>query len=274
MSGEREVLTEQRADGVLVITLNRPARLNAWTIAMEAQYFAAVAAAADDPAVRAVVVTGRDEHFCPGFDSARLSQVAGGVTVDLADRPAVTEVRRFPKPMVAAVRGACAGIGLVHALLCDVRFVAEDARIATAFTRRGLAGERAVTWLLPRLVGVERALDLLLSGRTVSGAEAHAMGLAAHAVPAAEVLGAATAYAAELARRSSPVAMAIVREQVWSDLDRTFAAASEVSDAVMIALSAGPDLAESVRAAGAGERPAFPPLPAAFDAADWIARRA
>jgi enoyl-CoA hydratase/carnithine racemase len=272
-TGEREVLTDRHDDGVLIITLNRPEQRNAWTVSMEAQYFAALAAAADDPGVRAVVVTGSGGHFCPGFDAARLSQVAGGVTVELGDRPTVAEIRRFPKPMIAAINGACAGIGLVHALLCDVRFVAEDARVATAFTRRGLAGERAVTWLLPRLVGVERALDLLLSGRTVSGAEAHALGLASRAGPATEVLDAAITYAGELARRSSPIAMAVMREQVWSDLDRTFAASSEVSDTVMIALSAGPDLAESVRAAEAGEKPAFPPLAAGFDAAGWIVDR-
>lgn len=208
-----EVLTEVRPDGVLVVTLNRPHRRNAWTIAMEAQYFAALRAAADDPQVRAVVVTGSGGDFCSGFDAARLAEVAGGQPVELADRPTVAEVRRFPKPMIAAIDGACAGIGLVHALLCDIRFVARDARLATAFARRGLAGERTVTWMLPRLIGVERAFDLLLSGRTITGVEAGELGLASRVVPD-DVVAAAIAYAAELAARCSPTALAVLREQI------------------------------------------------------------
>jgi enoyl-CoA hydratase/carnithine racemase len=266
-----ELLIDFAAPGVLVVRLHRPERRNAWTITMEAEYFAVLAAAADDPGVRALVLTGSGDSFCPGFDGARLDQVSQGERVDLSSRPSVTEVRRFPKPMIAAINGACAGIGLVHALLCDVRFVADTARVSTAFTRRGLAGERAVTWLLPRQIGLENAMDLLLSGRTISATEAHGLGLASRVAPAVDVLAQAVEYAAELAQRCSPLAMAVMREQVYGDLDRSFGESVAVSDDVMIRLSAGADLAESV-AAYTERRPArFADLPVGFDAAGWIA---
>jgi enoyl-CoA hydratase/carnithine racemase len=265
-----EVVIGAPADGVRLLTLTRPERRNAWTLAMEAQYFAALATAAADPDVRAVVVTGAGDHFCPGFDPERLGESAGGVLVELRDRPSIGSIRHFPKPMIAAVNGSCAGIGLAHALLCDVRFVAEEARISTAFVRRGLAGERAVTWMLPRLVGTERALDLLLSGRTISGSEAHQLGLASRLMPRAEVVSGAVAYAAEIARRCSPTALAAMRAQLYGDLGRSFDEASAISDAIVVSMSAGRDLGLSVQAASAGSRPQFPPLPAGFDADGWI----
>jgi enoyl-CoA hydratase/carnithine racemase len=266
-----ELIAEMAAPGVLLVTLSRPEQRNAWTVVMEREYFRALADAASNAEVGAVVLTGDGTSFCPGFDAARLDEVAGGSPVDLSDRPGVAAVRRFPKPLIAAVNGACAGIGLVHALLCDVRFVAEEARISAAFTRRGLAGERAVSWLLPRQIGLERALDLLLSSRTVSGVEAARLGLAGRVLPRAELVDAAVDYAAEMVRVASPIAMAVMREQVYGDLDRTFAQSAAVSDAVMTALSAGPDLAESVEAHQARRPAVFPPLPPNFRAAEWIA---
>jgi enoyl-CoA hydratase/carnithine racemase len=263
-----DLLQDLRPDGVLVLTLHRPERGNAWTIPLEAAYFAALAAAADDPAVRAVVLTGAGDSFCPGMDAERLTEISAGASVDIESRPSVTAVRRFPKPLIAAINGACAGIGLVHALLCDVRFVADSARVSTAFTRRGLAGERTITWLLPRIVGMERALDLLLTARTISGTEAHQLGLASRLAPRETVLADAIAYAGQLGR-CSPLAVALVREQVYADADRSFDESSAAADALTVRTAAGPDFAESVRA-WAERRPAeFAPLPVGFDARAW-----
>jgi len=148
-----ELLEERTRDGVLVVTLNRPAVLNAWTPAMEERYFDVLQEADADPATRVVVVTGAGRGFCAGADLAGSVDdlVAGG-----APLPQRSE-RSYPPllgtPVIAAVNGACAGVGLALALQADVRFVAADAKLTTAFTRRGLVAEHGVAWLLQRAVG-------------------------------------------------------------------------------------------------------------------------
>ena len=130
--------------------------------------------------------------------------------------------RRFPKPLIAAINGACAGVGLVQALFCHVRFAADTARFATAFARRGLVAEYGIAWTLTRLLGQESALDLLLSARTFDAAEARELGLVSRVVPRDEVLGAAQAYARDLALHCSPRAMAVIASQVLVAQDTTF----------------------------------------------------
>jgi enoyl-CoA hydratase/carnithine racemase len=126
-------------DGVCVLTLNRPGRLNAWTQPLEDRYFDLLAEADADPATRAIVVTGAGRGFCPGFDMEALAKLGGGSADGFV---APTRPQSFPltvrKPIVAAINGACAGIGLVQALMCDVRFAANGAKFTTAFARRGL----------------------------------------------------------------------------------------------------------------------------------------
>jgi enoyl-CoA hydratase/carnithine racemase len=158
------VVEQTVADGVAVLTLNRPERLNAWTAELGRAYFDLLedCAARDD--VRAIVVTGAGRGFCAGADMDDL-QAIGGDGVDAA-RSAVdprpqTFALTIPKPIVAAINGPCAGLGLVHALMCDIRFAADDAKLTTAFSRRGLVAEHGISWILPRLVGPARALDLL-----------------------------------------------------------------------------------------------------------------
>ena len=128
-----------------------------------------------------------------------------------------------PKPIICAINGACAGLGLVTALTSDVRFAASTAKITTAFARRGLPAEEAVSWILPRIVGHAVALDLLLSGRVVRGDEAASIGLVHRALPADELLPAAMAYARDLAVNCSPLAMATAKRQVYLDWERSFA---------------------------------------------------
>ena len=201
------VLTEVDADGVATFTLNRPGRRNAWTAAMENRYFDVLAAADTDPAVRVAVLTGAGTSFCPGLDMSRLAEVAGR-PVDISARRAQYVPRLFRKPLIAAINGACAGIGLTQALMCDVRFAARGARFSTAFARRGLGAEYGMSWVLPRYVGVGNALDLLLSSRVFEADEAQALGLVNRVLEPAEVLPAARAYARDLARNCSPAAMA------------------------------------------------------------------
>ena len=207
--------------GVRTLTFNRPERRNGWAGELEDAYYAALTDAAADPAVRAVVVTGAGPTFCPGADMARLGDLsAEGAT--LPHRP-VDVPRTFPKPLIAAINGACAGVGLVQALFCHVRFAADTARFATAFARRGLVAEYGIAWTLPRLVGLENALDLLLSGRTFDASEAKALGLVSRVVAQVDVLAAAQAYARDIAENCAPAAVAVIAAQVLDAADGTYA---------------------------------------------------
>ena len=185
------VRTEVDADGVATFTLNRPERRNAWTAAMENRYFDVLAAADTDPAVRVGVLTGAGTSFCPGMDMGRLAEVAGR-PMDISARRPQYAPRLFRKPLIAAINGACAGIGLTQALMCDVRFAARGARFSTAFARRGLGAEYGMSWVLPRYVGVGNALDLLLSSRVFEADEARDLGLVNRVLEPADVLPAAS----------------------------------------------------------------------------------
>lgn len=261
-----ELVLCEVADGVCTLTLNNPERRNAWSRPMEDRYFALLDDAAMNPAVRAIVVTGAGRFFCPGMDAGKLAQRAGDGVLALAGRRPQHYALAVPKPMIAAINGACAGVGLVQALVCDVRFIARGARISTAYARRGLPAEYGSSWLLPRLIGVEPALDLLLSARTIDAEEAHRLGLASRVCEDDEVLAAAQAYAADLASACSPRSMAAIRRQVWGDLSRDYAAANAGWLGVMRQYNsvANPDFAEGVASFVEKRRPAFQPLPS-----DW-----
>ncbi len=257
---------------VCTLTLDNPGRHNAWNPDMERQYFSLLDRAAADPDVRAIVVTGAGGAFCPGLDSSRLEDAAGGAGLRLDGRRSQHYALTVPKPMIAAINGACAGIGLVQALVCDVRFMARGARISTAYAKLGIPAEYGLSWLLPRMIGVERALDLLLSARRVDAEEAERIGLVSRVCDPGTVVAEATAYADTLATTCSPVAMAAIRRQVWGDLSRDYTAANEEWFAAMRRLNRpdNPDFAEGV-AALVEKRPArfaalahdgeLPPLP-------------
>lgn len=257
------VLLDVRDDGVAVLTLNRPERRNAWTPALEHQYFALLDELDVDDRVRAIVLTGSGETFCPGVDSERLENLAGGA-LSMAGRRSPLRVWELRKPIVAAINGGCAGVGLVQALLCDVRFVATEAKLATAFSRRGLAGEYGVTWLLPRMIGLPRATELLLSGRAIDADEAFTLGLAHRVVPRSELLGAAIAYAAELAARCAPTSMALLRHQLRVDLESDLGPALERSYRAMAFTVADVDIAEGVASLVEKRDATFRTLPADY----------
>jgi enoyl-CoA hydratase/carnithine racemase len=264
MTGDEDLVLSEVDDGVATLTLNRPDRRNAWTAAMENRYFDLLREADADPAVRVVVLTGAGTSFCPGLDMGRLAEVAGR-PVDISARRPQYFPRLLRKPLIAAINGACAGIGLTQALMCDVRFAARRAKFSTAFARRGLGAEYAMSWVLPRYVGVENALDLLLSGRTFDADEAKALGLVSRVLEPADVLPAALEYARDMARNCSPAAMAAIRHQVIADLDAGFEEASRRSYAVMEVLNSGPDFREGVDSFVQKRPPAFGPLLDDFD---------
>ncbi|MEU0206504.1 enoyl-CoA hydratase-related protein [Streptomyces canus] len=260
------VLYEVDEDGVATVTLNRPERKNAWSLPMERRFFALLDQAAQDPAVRVVIITGAGRAFCPGMDMQRLEQNSQpGESLNLQARVPMYSRRTMPKPMIAAVNGACAGIGLVQALICDVRFAARGARFTTAFTRRGLAGEYNLPYVLPRVIGLENALDLLLSGRVFDADEAQDLGLVSRVVEPEDLLDAARAYARDIARNCSPRAMAVVRHQVYGDLDRTFTDALARSYSAMEFFAGSPDFREGVSSFVEKREPKFEGLPPDFD---------
>ncbi len=224
-------------DGVATLTLNRPDRLNAWTPELQTRYFDLLSECAERDDVRVIVVTGAGRGFCAGADMQSLQALSGdgnGSPGSAHDPRPVTFPLTIAKPIIAAVNGACAGLGLVMALMCDLRFAAEDAKLTTAFVRRGLIAEHGISWMLPRLVGPARALDLLFSGRVVLGAEAASLGLVNAAVPAGQVIDHSREYARELATQCSPASMAVIKRQVYDDYSRGLADALERANALML----------------------------------------
>jgi enoyl-CoA hydratase/carnithine racemase len=257
-----EPLLTERRGAVLVATLNRPERMNAWNDALEDRYFALLDAADADPDVRAVVLTGAGRAFCAGADMDDVEDVAAsGEAEGVFERPHPRSYPlRFRKPLIAAINGAAAGLGLIEALYCDVRFCAPDVKLTTAFARRGLVAEYGVAWILPRIVGTGRALDLLLSGRVVLGEEAHRMGLVDQLAPREQVLDAAVAYAQDLAQHCSPTAMAAIKRQVHADLERSLAAATADADRLTVEALRGADVGEGVASFLERRPPRFAPL--------------
>jgi enoyl-CoA hydratase/carnithine racemase len=250
-------------DDVALLTLNRPDRLNAWVPEMQTRYFDLLEECAARPDVRAIVLTGAGRGFCAGADMQSLEQLAGGD----ADAPAaehdprpVTFPLSIPKPVIAAVNGACAGLGFVYAVMCDLRFAAAEAKFTTAFARRGLVAEHGVSWMLPRLVGPARALDLLLSGRVILGSEAAELGLVNQVCEGERLLEEALAYARMLASESSPASMARMKHQVYADLERPLPESLEEANRLMAESFAGSDFGEGVRSFVERRPPEFEPL--------------
>ncbi|MFI6791488.1 enoyl-CoA hydratase-related protein [Nonomuraea sp. NPDC050383] len=255
-----ELVLSSVDQGVLTLTFNRPDRLNAWTAAMGRRYFDLLEEAAEDPAVRAVVVTGAGKGFCAGADFRALGQIQDGSYDEKPDPRPNTFPVTIGKPVVAAVNGACAGLGMVHALVCDLVFTADDAKWTTAFARRGLIAEYGLAWVLPRLMGQQRAMDVLLSGRVFTGREAYEMGLVNRSVPADRLLAEAQEYAGELAAHCSPASMAVIKRQVWHDWEVTLAESAETATAEMVASFGRPDFAEGVASFLERRPPNFPSL--------------
>ena len=261
--GYEQVVYDTR-EGVATVTLNRPDKLNAWTQVMGREVRAAMDEAARDSHVRVIVLTGAGRGFCAGADMTLLSGISGGgsaaaqeVARPPAPTAAPTDVRAdfngryayFPaiaKPIIGALNGATAGLGLVVALYCDVRFASDAAVFTTSFARRGLIAEHGISWMLPRLVGLPHALDLMLSARKIDAAEALRMGLVNRVVPHGELMDAVHAYARELAQLVSPRSMAVMKRQLWEAQFQTLAEATAVADEEMTRSFTTADFKEGV----------------------------
>ena len=239
------------AEQVATVTLNRPERRNAWTRRMGIELRDALRQADERDDVRAVVVTGAGRDFCVGadlegggtvFDEARAADGERAERLSLA----AWDVR---KPVIAALNGAVAGVGATLPLQWDIRIAGESTRITFVFVKRGLVPEAASTWLLPRLVGMSRAADLLLTGRRVGAREALDMGLVSRVVPDAELVASAQALAREIAEQTGPVAVALTKRLLWHMAGEADPAAAERLDAQVFGWATqSPDAKEGIRA--------------------------
>ncbi|MBN9062110.1 MAG: enoyl-CoA hydratase [Rhizobiales bacterium 65-9] len=239
-----EQITYSVADAVAVVTLNRPDKLNAWTDRMEDEVRAAMRRASDDDDVRVIVLTGAGRGFCAGADMNDLTVKSDEGAESLPSGPPpvfdASARRDFqkrysyfpaaPKPILAAINGPCAGLGLVMALYCDMRFSAPEAVYTTSFSRRGLVAEHGVSWILPTHVGLSKGLDLLLSARRVSADEALSIGMIDRICPSGKLMESVLEYAVELATMVSPRSMRVIKRQVWNARFETLDQAIDVAD--------------------------------------------
>jgi enoyl-CoA hydratase/carnithine racemase len=242
------ILFDVDADGVATLTLNRPERRNAWNRHMGLEIRRALEDADGRDEVRAIVVTGAGKDFCVGadlegagavFDEAR--EKRGGERLSLK----TWDVR---KPVIAALNGAVAGVGATLPLHWDIRIAGESTRITFVFVKRGLTPEAASTWILPRIVGLSTASDLLLTGRLVRAREALELGLVSRVVPDAELLPTALGIAREIATETAPVAVALTKQLIWRFLAEPDPSAAERLDGLVFGWATqSPDAKEGIR---------------------------
>ena len=256
------------ANRVATITLNRPDKLNAWTALMESEVRSRMEDAEQDDEVRVIVLTGAGRGFCAGADMSLLSAVAerGLDYQDLDDRGREPVLRDgamregvppdfqkkysyFPaigKPLIAAINGPVVGLGLVITLYCDLRLASDAARFSTIFARRGLIAEYGMAWMLPRIVGIANALDLLFSARTIDATEALRVGLVNRVFPQDTFLEKAQEYAHEVAFTVSPRSLRIIKRQVYEAMSQPLAEAFDISVREMMACFRTEDFKEGV----------------------------
>ncbi|GAB3033480.1 enoyl-CoA hydratase [Mycobacterium bourgelatii] len=265
------VLYEATASGIAIVTLNRPERLNAWGPDMALAFYAAIDRAEEDPAIRVIVLTGRGRGFCAGaYLGASGSSPAVGENVEQAGGKPLAELvgerpphflTQLRKPVIAAINGACVGIGLTQALLCDIRFAAAGAKFGAVFSRRGLIAEFGVSWILPRLTGWGVAMDLLISGRTFLAEEAAELGLVKEVVAPENLMARVLEYAEDIAQNCSPVALSVIKRQAYADTSRDMKTATADAAALMWEALPRPDVVEGIVSFLEKRRPQFPPLP-------------
>lgn len=258
-------ITYEVDEPVAVVTMNRPANLNAFTNLMLAEVRHALAAAERDERVVGIVLTGAGRGFCAGMDMNALDTLSasGGERVeqdfshldaspgnpDMGENFAHTydHLLGLRKPLIAAVNGAAAGLGMSYALLSDLRFVEKTAKFTTAFSQRGLVAEHGMSWILPRLLGPAKALDILWTARRIGGEEAVAMGLGNRLCETGESVNDAKEYIRQLAATAAPLSLMVMKQQVYKHVDMPIGPAMEETVRLMDESLVRRDFAEGVR---------------------------
>lgn len=243
---------------VATITLNRPERMNALTRILEAELRTAIEQAGRDQAVRAIILTGTGRAFCAGMDMEELEVLPPeDIRAEAWMRPFDMNRRadyqtRYsyfpaaPKPVICAINGAAAGLGLVMALYSDFRIASDKAVFATAFAKRGLIAEHGIAWMLPRIVGHAHATDLLLTARKIDAQEALGMGLVNRVVPADQLLAEAQALARTLCTDVSPRSVGVMKRQLWEAPYQSLGEAVTLANAEMVESIRSEDFTEGV----------------------------
>ncbi|HAS12970.1 MAG TPA: enoyl-CoA hydratase [Acidimicrobiaceae bacterium] len=251
-------------DPVATITLRRPATLNALTHPMLRAFREAVDAAAADPRVVGIVVTGEGRGFCSGLDASVLQQTTDAGSAAAPPKDGVpglfTWLLQVPKPVISAVNGVAAGGGFVLATMSDIRIASDSASFISIFSKRGLIAEHGTTWIVPRLIGTGAALDMLWSSRKVEAAEALRLGLVQQVVAPDDLLAAARRYVVDLAENVSPASVADTKRLVYEGYGVTYPDALDEIDGVQYAALDRPDAREGATALLEKRAPAFPRL--------------
>jgi enoyl-CoA hydratase/carnithine racemase len=239
-----EQITYEAANFVATITLNRPDKLNAWTQKMEEEIGSAVRAASADDQVRVIILTGAGKGFCAGADLSLLSEISqdtaeragrflvynemdGGGSADFRQKHAW--LLSVPKPIIAAINGPAVGLGFVIPLYCDFRFASQKARFSAIFSKRGLVAEYGLAWMLPRLVGVPNAVELMFTSKMVDAGEALRIGLVSRVFPEENFLRIVQEFAQELARTVSPRSLRVMKRQIYAGLSQNLDEAYEAA---------------------------------------------
>jgi enoyl-CoA hydratase/carnithine racemase len=260
-------------DPVATITLNRPDKLNAMTLRTTDELRHALVEADGNEAVVGIVLTGAGRGFCAGLDLGEIEEMERAGTTDISDvatdladlqphdahasadfeRPC-SYLMSLRKPVIAAINGPCVGLGFSFAMFCDLRFMSSAAMLSTTFSRLGLVAEHGTAWLLPRLIGISKTLDVLWSGRRIGAEEALTMGLVHRVVEPDQLLEQAQDYIRQLAQTASPNSLMHMKRQVYSYLMQPLRSAMEETEALQNQSMTWPDLAEGM-AAFAEKRP-------------------
>jgi enoyl-CoA hydratase/carnithine racemase len=261
----KEVLYET-TDAVATITLNRPDKLNALTEVMENELCEAMSIADRDEAVRCIILTGAGRGFCAGADISRLNSLSGKNLKEVDPEEIKQQIvpprpkegvredfqrcwSYFPaisKPIIAAINGPTVGLGFILTLYCDVRIASDQARFSTAFAKRGLIAEHGIAWMLPRLIGISNALDLLYSARTISAEDALRMNLVSQVVPQDLLMEKTVDYARMLSTQVSPRSLKEMKREVYNGLFQSLNEAIDDADDDMVRSFASDDFKEGV----------------------------
>jgi enoyl-CoA hydratase/carnithine racemase len=261
-----DVVLYEVADGIATITLNRPDRANAWTTPLARRYYAALDRAAADENARVIIVTGAGERaFCVGADMDSLQGNPEADDESAGPDRLIWYPTTINKPIIAAINGACAGIGLCAALMTDLRFAAAGVKFTTAFVRRGLIAEHGSSWALPRLIGQAAAMDLLFSGRVFMSEEAKELGVVNQVFPREELMDKTREYAKDLIANCSPKSMATIKAQIYRHTDMELPQTVKESNELMTRSFRFPDFQEGVQSFVQKRPPAFEPVPSDYE---------